>query len=705
MKKIKSFAIFIFILCFVFCNKEIFAETSGNWEYYIENNLAIIVGYSGNDSNVTIPSNLDGYVVNQIGYESVEEQAYYVPFERNENIETVTIPDTVKKIEKATFYYCPNLKTVNIPNSVKEIDSEFVYGTKNVNYTIPSNLTLLEDGVYREVAEITTLDGTCMYDMEYEILNLVNEERAKVGVSPLSYDAQLCEDANLRAAEVALHYSHTRPSGAGFYTAITNPCDYAGENIAAGYPTAQKVMEAWMSSEGHRENILYADYKSIGIGVYKINGTTYFSQIFTTEDKINEFSKRGEEKVNYTYPVSTYDGKLDNVEINTFPSTLNLQKDEEYEIDSVYLFNKEVYNLKIPVTLNSIKWQTSNSSIVTIDENGKMKGIKGGASNITASIGNYSKLCTVLVDIPLEKIEIIGKKELDISNEEDLNAVYTVKYYPEDTTSPRKINWIVDNPDILSIDENGKVTLYKAGKTSIVALTMDGKDARYDVEVVKHIIGISVENEEITMYADETKSINAVVLPEDTTDDKTLTYSSSNNNVADVDNGGKIKAKNVGTTFIDINTSNGKFKRCKVNVIKRNIEDVNISNIYPRVYTGNAIEPDIYATINDKKLIKNQDYKLSYEGNIEIGQAQITVEGIGNYEGEKILYFDITSYLKGDVNEDTFINSTDAALVLDFFKNGTTIQKNYDVGDMNEDNMLNSIDASLILDIFKNGIK
>ena len=136
MKKIKSFAIFIFILCFVFCNKEIFAQTNGNWEYYIENNLAIIVGYSGNDSNVTIPSNLDGYVVNQIGYESVEEQAYYVPFERNENIETVTIPDTVKKIEKATFYYCPNLKTVNIPNSVKEIDSEFVYGTKNVNYTI-----------------------------------------------------------------------------------------------------------------------------------------------------------------------------------------------------------------------------------------------------------------------------------------------------------------------------------------------------------------------------------------------------------------------------------------------------------------------------------------------------------------------------------------------------------------------------------------
>ena len=59
-------------------------------------------------------------------------------------------------------------------------------------------------------------------------------------------------------------------------------------------------------------------------------------------------------------------------------------------------------------------------------------------------------------------------------------------------------------------------------------------------------------------------------------------------------------------------------------------------------------------------------------------------------------------YLKGDMNTDTFINSTDAAIVLDCYKNSNAIETDYYRGDMNVDDQLNATDASIILDMFKN---
>ncbi len=63
----------------------------------------------------------------------------------------------------------------------------------------------------------------------------------------------------------------------------------------------------------------------------------------------------------------------------------------------------------------------------------------------------------------------------------------------------------------------------------------------------------------------------------------------------------------------------------------------------------------------------------------------------------------IFTTMLGDVNEDGFINSTDAAMVLDLFKNGGATQRDYELGDIDDDGNLNSTDASMILDIFKNG--
>lgn len=118
---------------------------------------------------------------------------------------------------------------------------------------------------------------------EAEVLRLVNEERTRYGLSPLMQDLGAAEVAHLRAKEIVQSFSHTRPNGSSCFTAAKElGVSYrsAGENIAYGYPTPEKVVEGWMNSEGHRKNILSSSFSKIGIGCYQNNGILYWSQFF-----------------------------------------------------------------------------------------------------------------------------------------------------------------------------------------------------------------------------------------------------------------------------------------------------------------------------------------------------------------------------------------------------------------------------------------
>ena len=117
-----------------------------------------------------------------------------------------------------------------------------------------------------------------------QVVKLVNEERAKAGLSPLSVNSKAANAAQTRAREIEKSFSHTRPDGSSFNTALTEAgvsFRGAGENIAYGQTTPQQVMEGWMNSSGHRANILNANYTSLGVGHYKNGaGVDYWTQLF-----------------------------------------------------------------------------------------------------------------------------------------------------------------------------------------------------------------------------------------------------------------------------------------------------------------------------------------------------------------------------------------------------------------------------------------
>ena len=128
------------------------------------------------------------------------------------------------------------------------------------------------------------IDGTEDYDEIQQILLLVNEARAEEGLNPLTLDNTLVDYAMQRAAENVIYYDHTRPDGTRCFSILEGVFLYgaAGENIAAGYRSAADVMNGWMNSQGHRENILRSNYNSIGIGCFYQDGTMYWVQLFSS---------------------------------------------------------------------------------------------------------------------------------------------------------------------------------------------------------------------------------------------------------------------------------------------------------------------------------------------------------------------------------------------------------------------------------------
>ena len=117
------------------------------------------------------------------------------------------------------------------------------------------------------------------------VVELVNEERAKAGLAPLTLQKNITQAAQVRAEECERSFSHTRPDGKNFSSALTEAgVSYrgSGENIAWGQRTPEQVMEGWMNSAGHRANILNEKYTSIGVGYYQnASGVNYWSQLFT----------------------------------------------------------------------------------------------------------------------------------------------------------------------------------------------------------------------------------------------------------------------------------------------------------------------------------------------------------------------------------------------------------------------------------------
>ena len=111
-----------------------------------------------------------------------------------------------------------------------------------------------------------------------EVLRLVNEARAGSGLTPLRLDEGLRTAAQVRAQECVGTFSHTRPNGTSYKTAVAEAgviSNYLGENAASGQTTPLEAVQDWLDSPGHRANILNPSYTQLGIGLAENKGNGF----------------------------------------------------------------------------------------------------------------------------------------------------------------------------------------------------------------------------------------------------------------------------------------------------------------------------------------------------------------------------------------------------------------------------------------------
>lgn len=113
-----------------------------------------------------------------------------------------------------------------------------------------------------------SFNGTLYQSRAYEMLALLNRERASKGIAPLKWDADLESSAVTRAAETSIMFSHTRPNGSDCFTAFPSGLYAGGENIAMGFSSTQDTFNQWKNSPRHYANMMSADFTHIGISCF-----------------------------------------------------------------------------------------------------------------------------------------------------------------------------------------------------------------------------------------------------------------------------------------------------------------------------------------------------------------------------------------------------------------------------------------------------
>ncbi|MDO4555981.1 MAG: leucine-rich repeat protein [Lachnospiraceae bacterium] len=317
-------------------------------------------------------------------------------FCRYDNLETVVLPSTLTEIKRYGFVYCEKLTNVEIPSNVKRIGTYAFYGSSIPEVTLPSGLTYLgadafsESTVVKNRPEKLTLmdDGSYQYVMNlavtaeesytkaYEVLDLVNKERAAAGRAALVMDKDLLETAMLRAAECSLTFTHNRPTGDSCFSACEK---MFGENIAYGAGSASGVMNMWMNSSGHRSNILGSSYVSIGIGCVSTDAGIYWVQCFGIED-INPVTKSSCKDRTITQNIK---GSLDS---GLLTVGLTAKKKSITVGDTTSVVYDCGYTTILP---QSLVYESSDPSVCTINTSGTVTALKEGTSTIKVYPTNY----------------------------------------------------------------------------------------------------------------------------------------------------------------------------------------------------------------------------------------------------------------------------------------------------------------------------
>ena len=255
-------------------------------------------------------------------------------------------------------------------------------------------------------------------------------------LSALTYDYTLEEVAMQRAAEIALHYSHTRTNGERCFTAFAEagyPESAKGENIAAGYPSPEAVFLGWREDEddyagqGHRRNMLSTDMTAIGIGYAYYNGVTYWTmELGSAVTQKTEVITDGIAKARISV-LNSYIQSL-----STEETVYTVACNDVIDVPEVHtqMITAETWPKGNTVTgvIIEPEWTVADTTVAEVS-NGKIMGKKVGTTTLTAKAGVETTQITLNVTgFTLTDTNVVLPDETFVYSGSEITPEPTVTY-------------------------------------------------------------------------------------------------------------------------------------------------------------------------------------------------------------------------------------------------------------------------------------
>lgn len=206
---------------------------------------------------------------------------------------------------------------------------------------------------------------------------------------------------------------------------------------------------------------------------------------------------------------------------------------------------------------NEVIWSSSDESIATVDQIGNVTAKAKGTCTITCSATDGSGIkaeCRVTV---IQLVTGITLSETSLSLATGSSQTLTATIEPP-TASNLGITWSSNDTSVASVDQTGKVTAKAKGTCIITCSANDGSciKAECQVTVIQLVTSIALSETSITLQLDETKTLTTTVLPKEA-DNKSVTWESSNEDVAEVNAKGRVIANANGICFITCSATDG----------------------------------------------------------------------------------------------------------------------------------------------------
>ncbi|MFK7812560.1 MAG: Ig-like domain-containing protein [Maribacter sp.] len=209
----------------------------------------------------------------------------------------------------------------------------------------------------------------------------------------------------------------------------------------------------------------------------------------------------------------------------------------------------------------SVVWSSDNPNITTVDTNGNVTAVSPGTASITVTTIDGDFTATSLITVTTAPIRVTGVvlNPNSISLEAGSTSELTATVSPSNADN-LLVSWSSDNVSITTVDTNGIVTAISHGTANITVTTEDGNyTATAAISVTANpvpVTGVEVDPNSASLETGETLQLNATVTPSEA-DNHSISWSSSNTNVATVDSSGLITALTEGTTTISAITEEG----------------------------------------------------------------------------------------------------------------------------------------------------